>query len=99
MADSKRKSKMISLRLSSAEYDALRAIYGSYGTRSVSEFARQAMQKVISAEAPQTTIIKMRLDELDGKMTVLDREVTRLVEVLEKQIRSPAGGPSERTSD
>lgn len=87
---------MISLRLSSAEYDSLRAIYSQYGTRSVSEFARQAMQKVIAGEAaPPTTVIKMRLDELDGKMNVLDREVSRLVEVLEKQIGVTASEPGE----
>lgn len=97
MAESKRKSKMISLRLSSAEYESLRAIYSQYGTRSVSEFARQAMQKVIegATAGPQTSVIKMRLDELDGKMNVLDREVTRLVKVLEKQITIPATEPSE----
>ncbi|HCC56152.1 MAG TPA: hypothetical protein DEQ47_02610 [Solibacterales bacterium] len=96
MAESKRKSKMISLRLSSEEYESLRAIYGQYGTRSVSEFARQAMQKVIAGTAsPQTSVIKMRLDELDGKMNVLDREVTRLVEVLEKQLSVPSAEPRE----
>ena len=95
MAESKRKSKMISLRLSSAEYESLRSIYSQYGTRSVSEFARQAMQKVIAGTVQQpASIIKMRLDELDGKMNVLDREVNRLVEVLEKQLSTPAAAES-----
>lgn len=99
MAESKRKTKMISLRLSSAEYEALRAIHGSHGARSVSEFARQAMQKVIANSVPATHVIKMRLDELDGKMTVLDREVTRLVQSLERQLGEPAESHITPNSD
>ena len=89
MAESKRKSKMISLRLSSAEYDALRAIHGSHGTRSVSEFARLAMQKVIAGGIPEQTAAPVGLQELDGKVDNLDREVTRLVKVFETQVGTP----------
>jgi hypothetical protein len=89
MAESKRKSKMISLRLSSAEYEALRAIHGSFGARSVSEFARQAMQKVIAGGVPRTAV---ELAQLDGKVDTLDRQVTKLVKVFETQVGTPKSG-------
>ena len=42
------KCKMISLRLSAEEYESLQTVYTTYGARTVSEFARLAMQRVIS---------------------------------------------------
>src|SRR5947199_6948 len=66
MAESKRKSKMISLRLSSAEYEALRAIHASFGARSVSDFARQAMRKVIAGGVPEGRIDSIQISLHSG---------------------------------
>ena len=43
--DQDSRSRMISLRLSRKEYDALQALYPAYGARSISDFARLAMKR------------------------------------------------------
>ena len=88
MAESKRKSKMISLRLSSAEYEALRAIHVSFGARSVSDFARQAMRKVIAGGAPQT-VPATGIETIDGKVDSLNQRVTKLVKGFEQRVGEP----------
>ncbi len=88
MPELKRKSKTISLRISSDEYEALRARYEHYGTRSVSEFARLAMQNALE---PQASAIERRLSDLDGKMSVLDREMGRLSRLIEQKLTRSAG--------
>ena len=86
MAVLKRKNRMISLRLSNEEYEALRSLYRVHGSRSVSEFARDAMQKVIVEAKAGPANIETRLQELDAKMNSLDREVGRLVRLIESQL-------------
>ncbi len=77
---------MISLRLSNDEYETLRSLYRVHGSRSVSEFARNAMQKVIGEAHTGTPNIEGRLQELDTKMSALDHEVGRLVELIESRL-------------
>ncbi len=86
MAVLKRKSRMISLRLSNEEYESLRSLYRVHGSRSVSEFARNAMQKVIGESRSPSGNIEGRLQELDEKMTTLDQEVSRLVRLIESRV-------------
>ncbi len=69
MAVLKRKSRMISLRLSNEEYEALRSLYRVHGSRSVSEFARTAMQRVIGETHTAAPNLEVRLQELDAKMS------------------------------
>jgi hypothetical protein len=90
----KRKSRMISLRLSNEEYEALRSLYRVHGSRSVSEFARTAMQKVITETVTPQQSLDSRLNELDSKMSSLDQEVARLVRLVESRMT-----PSTRAAD
>jgi predicted DNA-binding protein len=77
---------MISLRLSNEEYESLRNLYRVHGSRSVSEFARNAMQKVIGDAQAEPANIETRLQELDSKMSSLDHEVGRLVRLIESRL-------------
>jgi hypothetical protein len=86
MAVLKRKSRMISLRLSNEEYESLRSLYRIHGSRSVSEFARNAMQKVIAETASPSQSLETRLNDLDLKMSSLDQEVARLVRLVESRM-------------
>lgn len=80
------KSRMISLRLSDEEFEKLRSLYRVHGSRSVSEFARNAMQKVIAEEQVASSNIEGRLQELDHKMSSLDQEVGRLIRMIEGRL-------------
>jgi hypothetical protein len=62
------KSRMISLRLSAEEHDALRTLYPSYGVRSISEFARLAMKRLIAGAFPSDETVLLRLNELDERL-------------------------------
>ncbi len=86
MAVLKRKNRMISLRLSNEEYESLRNLYRVHGSRSVSEFARNAMQRVIGEAKAPAGNIEGRLQELDAKMNSLDQEVGRLIHLIENRM-------------
>ena len=47
MPESSSRRKMISLRLSESEYEALKSQYRSFGARNVSDLARLALQRVL----------------------------------------------------
>jgi hypothetical protein len=76
-----RKNRIISLRLSEEEYESLKSRYASHGVRSLSEFARDAMQRML--EQGGGPGIETRVQALDGKLAVLANEVSRLSRVLE----------------
>jgi hypothetical protein len=73
-----RKNKIISLRLSEEEYESLKAIYASRGVRSLSEFARDAMHRVLGEGPPDDGNIADRVELLNGKVALLEGEVSRL---------------------
>lgn len=73
-----RKSKIISLRLSEEEYESLKLIYESRGVRSLSEFARDAMHRVVGGTPPDGVNIEDRVELLHGKVAMLEGEVSRL---------------------
>ena len=79
MPDSSRKCKMISLRLSAEEYQALHTIYANYGARNISDFARLAMQRVIghplASDAPVASI-----DELDQRLGIVEEKIGLLLD-------------------
>jgi len=85
MAVLNRKSRMISLRLSNEEYELLHSLYRVHGSRSLSEFARDAMKKVIqdSSSESNTNTFESRLGDLDVRMQELDVTVGRLVNLIE----------------
>jgi hypothetical protein len=75
---STRKCKIISLRLSDEEFEALRTLYVLHGARSVSEFIRNAMQRVIAEPPDGNLSLEVRVQQMDGRLTLLDGEVARL---------------------
>ena len=86
-----RKNKIISLRLSAEEYESLKSIYASRGVRSLSEFARDAMHRVVDEGPPDGANIEDRVQLLNGKVALLEGEVSRLSRAvaLEAAARKP----------
>jgi predicted CopG family antitoxin len=73
----KRRAKMVSIRLSDDEYRRLKEMTQAQGARSVSDMARSAMQIMLAAHEGGTTI-ESRVEQLDGRVSVLGDEVQRL---------------------
>jgi RAB protein geranylgeranyltransferase component A len=67
---------MISLRISHAEYEALRALYPVYGARSVSDFARLAMKRIIGGTFAPDDSILTRLNKLDERLRSLEARLS-----------------------
>ena len=78
MREPKKKSKMISIRLSSEEYESMKAAFASRGIRSVSEFARDAMQRLLHAPPGLNEGHGTAAGDLEFRMRTLDSRVTRL---------------------
>lgn len=83
-----RKNKIISLRLSEEEYESLKSIYESRGVRSLSEFARDAMHRVVGGGPPDGANIEDRVELLHGKVTVLEGEVSRLSRAMALEVEA-----------
>jgi hypothetical protein len=81
-----RKNKIISLRLSEEEYEGLKVVYESRGVRSLSEFAREAMHRVVGEGPPDGANIEHRVELLHGKVAVLEGEVSRLSRAVEIEV-------------
>ena len=81
------RSKMLSVRLSDDEYRELKILCAIRDVRSVSEVARKAMQALLSDGAsvhldPHLQELHTRVGALDGRVARLDREVSRIVQIL-----------------
>jgi hypothetical protein len=70
---------MISLRLSREEYEALRTLYPNYGVRNISEFARLAMQRVISNSVTADNGLLTIVQDLDHRLGRLEYQFSRLL--------------------
>ena len=81
-----RKNRIISLRLSEQEYESLRSRYASHGVRSLSEFARDAMHRMLGDSPPDGAGIEDRVQMLGGKLAVLEDQVSRLSRVVEQEV-------------
>lgn len=95
MAVIKRRSKMVSFRLSDEEYRDLLMLCEQRGSRSISDLARDAVFNLLisghghpkvnghgHAHAADGSIIEHKVHVLDGRMQELDREVRRLADLL-----------------
>ena len=80
-----RKNKIISLRLSEEEYESLKLVYASRGVRSLSEFARDAMHRVVGEPANGPSL-QDHVHLLAGKVAVLEGEVSRLSRALALEV-------------
>ena len=83
MLKQNRKCKMISLRLTEVEYDALHTIYPSYGVRSISDLARLALQSVIgnspSSDRPSSSNFST-MQDLSERVNTLEVQLGLLIE-------------------
>jgi len=93
----KRRSRMISFRVSEDEYDGLRNLCINEGARSVSDMARDAVQRLITRHSCQNNQLETVVQALQGKIEFLDMEVKRLGKVLSKQ--AGAQGVATRNGD
>jgi hypothetical protein len=85
----KRKNKMVSFRLSDEEYDALRTVCESQGVRSLSDFARLAIENLLAGDGlPPQAAVESRLDALHSRVQVLDLAVGRLADLVDVRNRS-----------
>ena len=85
-----RKTRTLSLRLSAQEFESLKSLYALHGARSVSEFARSAMQSMITRRAMPEGV-ELKIQEIDGRLRVLDSEVARLVKIIESELDGRRG--------
>ena len=83
-----RKSRTISLRLSEREFEALKSLYAANGAKSISEFIRVAMQPLIAEPSTNGHALDLKVQEIDGKLSILDGEVARLIYLFEKNHES-----------
>ena len=82
-----RKTKTVSFRILEDEYENLKNLCQLQGARSVSEVARDALRRhckeaALNGGEPET--FQSRLEELDNRVRLLDREMGRLLEMVEK---------------
>ena len=79
-----KKTKMISFRLSGEEYALLQKACVESGTRSVSELARAAMQRIIlESGAGDFDTTEAKLRDLQMRFSVLAAEVQRLTRLIQ----------------
>ena len=71
---SKRRTRMVSFRLSESEYEELKNLCSAHGARSLSDFARFLVCRVVG-EKTGTPL---------GTLEQLNREVKRLAELIER---------------
>ena len=74
----KRKSRMISFRLSEEEYQYLRTVSESKGARSVSDYARDTLFHISQAARRPPAELQARMDKLASMLDTLNREVQSL---------------------
>lgn len=63
---------MISLRLSEVDYELLKTQYRTYGARNVSELARLALQRMMTAPVAPQGDFAAKLAELDDRVNALE---------------------------
>jgi hypothetical protein len=79
MSDFDSRKRMISLRISEAEYKALKSCYRTYGARNVSDLTRLALQQIME-QAPNTADLSETLAALDERLRRLESHVSLLLE-------------------
>jgi hypothetical protein len=86
----KRRSRMVSFRLSEEEYESLRDICLTAGARSLSDIARDAVHRLIGNGGEQKKDFETQLRLLNERMDAIDQEVRRLAGRLEANASAPA---------
>ena len=85
MSENDRKKKMISIRISETEYEALRKIHRNFGARNVSDFARLSMERVMSTAQNFDLDLAVKIHEIDDRLKAIEARVAQ-VAPLEKAV-------------
>lgn len=80
----KRRSRMVSFRLSEEEYEGLKRICMDVGARSLSDVARDAVHRLLGSNAVPNRDLESQLMLLNGRMDALDHEVKRLSRLIDQ---------------
>ena len=83
MSIQKRRSRIVSFRLSDEEYDCLKSVSATRGARSVSEYTRS----VACQSDDNSSKLDSMLRNLNDAVAALDRSIDRLNEIVEKPER------------
>ena len=86
----KRRSRMVSFRLSEEEYESLKDICLTAGARSISDIARDAVHRLIGNEGEQKKDLETQLRLLNERIDAIDQEVRRLAGRVESHAATPA---------
>jgi hypothetical protein len=78
-------SRMICVRLCEDEYQALQQMCVTNGARSLSNFAREAMQAHLNG-LPQESMQRDRVSEFEVQLSKLDRKIDELFEIIMSSI-------------
>ena len=78
----KRRSRIVSFRLSDEEYDSLKNVSATRGARSVSEFTRSV---ACNTNGDEPEKLERTLRVLNERMESLDKRLRVLAEALEKK--------------
>ena len=82
VSPTKRKNKIISIRISHEEYELLKSKHAASGRRSISVLAREAIQRIFHNDAPigeiEAAEVVEGLRALDAKLRLLQVEVAHL---------------------
>jgi len=78
-----RRTKVVSIRLSNEEYGQLQSLCVARGADSISELARAALKMLATIEKSNgKAAIESRVENMDARMSQLDREVAHLANVM-----------------
>jgi hypothetical protein len=81
----KRRSRMISFRVSEDEYAGLKSLCVNEGARSVSDMARDAVHRLVRNQTWPNLQVESVVQVLQHRLEALDTEVKRLGMVLDRQ--------------
>lgn len=89
----KPRSRMISIRLSEAEYDELCRFSATTGARSLSDLAREAMRQLLRTATDE----RLSSETAGGFQAQMDR-LSRRIDELQDRLISPEPRPEEKSS-
>jgi len=80
MREAERKVRVMSLRLSEMEYQAMRKLYRSVGASSISDFARLAMKRTIKQSDAEESELLGKLREMEGRINAIEGRLSVILE-------------------
>lgn len=88
-------NRMISFRLPEEEYEFLRKQSLSHDARSVSDYARSALRRLIAGQArAPSDDFQASIQQLDRQMQELNREIRQLLQEVEQRAHGLPPRPS-----